>query len=974
MTTSSSPSSRRQHESTVNIALAELLREILQTDVEAESLHGRSRPDIIVRKPNEPVIVETEFFPAKTVEIDARSRLRMRVNGGEVRIAFAVTIPESLRNVSGAELKSRLQAANLEWYECRLDGTRSAPRKGAVEELSRSILEAKSNGEEDLESAINILEEGAKLAGSWINNSPGNSGRVAKDVFGREPSEEISNMAALIVINAMMFHDRLIEVLPELKSVALTIFPRREAFMAPHRRMANHENLVFSWDYILSVNYWPVFKLAQDIVFCFSYLTAKEVIPICATTSSRLLAHPASRRHDLAGRIFNTLVKDRKFLAAFYTSVPAATLLSGLALDPARWENVDWSDIESIKRFRVTDPACGTGTLLMSAYQEMTHNHNVAGGSGGESLHKSLIEEVICGADVVEAGIHLTACSLATMSPSVEFEHMKMYSLPLGMDPDNGPMLGSLEWLDERGVKARFTGASSYENPYRVGGKGKETVPVTDRPMSSLVIANPPFTRFGSDSGKGELNNRVFGHVPKDIESKLTSELSKRLADTPANQIAGLASAFIVLADRMLEPRGRIAFVLPATSMFGASWSGIRSMLAEKYEIEYVITSHDPERRSFSFDTNIGEILFVARQLSNGEKPSRQGVFVNLWRPPLETSDAVALSLTLRNASQSPMHSTDSPPIGGTPIFIGDEQWGEIIKGPTGDMPWSAARWKFAAVGQIGSALQQGIIYNQSGTQVLQRFPITALNELARISPHHLSVKGNQAPFNIYKGNEFTDQFPSLWHLRSNINKRLNVSVDSHLQPKPVADIERINEIWSYAGRLHIAPDVRLTSQPLSASFTSRTTLGVRSWHTLNVREEHRDKKHLQELALGLWLNTTLSVLIHTYRSNPSQLGRAMHTRSTLQDLPVLDVRQLKDWQLNAARRIWEDFTERAFKPLYMCAVDEARIELDLRFAVEVLGIADEQGADESLQRMRLLLASEPSVHGTKSPVLPRAK
>lgn len=969
MTTSSSPSSRRQHESTVNIALAELLREILQTDVEAESLHGRSRPDIIVRKPNEPVIVETEFFPAKTVEIDARSRLRMRVNGGEVRIAFAVTIPESLRNVSGAELKSRLQVANLEWYECRLDGTRSAPRKGSVEELGRSILEAKSNGKEDLESAINILEEGAKLAGTWINNSPGNSGRVAKRVFGREPSEEISNMAALIVINAMMFHDRLCDVLPDLENVSSTIFPPREKFMAPHRVIANHENLMFSWDYILSVNYWPVFKVARDIISRFTYLMAKEVIPICATTSARLLAHPATRRHDLAGRIFNSLVTDRKFLATFYTSVPAATLLSGLALDPARWENLDWSDIESIKRFRVTDPACGTGTLLMSAYQEMTHNHNVAGGSGGDSLHKSLIEDVICGADVVEAGIHLTACSLATMSPSVEFEHMKLHCYQLGVDSVNGAMLGSLDWLDESGINPQST-----ETSYQVGAQGKEQNGGVSRPTSSLVIANPPFTRFGSASGKGELNNRVFGHVPKDVESKLTSELSKRLAHTPANQKAGLASAFIVLADRMLEPNGRIAFVLPVTAMFGSSWSGIRSMLAEKYEIEYVITSQDPKRKSFSFDTSIGETLLVARQLSNGEKPSRQGVFVNLWKVPSDSSGAVALTLALRNVSQSPMHSTDSPPIGGTPIFVGNEKWGEVIKGPTGDMPWGAARWKHSAIAQTGSALRQGIIYDQSGIQVLQRFPMTTLNEVALISPYHLQVKGSQGAFDIYKGNEYTDQFPSLWHLDSKINTNLNVSPDSHLQPKPATQTERINEIWSYAGRLHIPPAVRLTSQPLSAGFTSRTTLGVASWHTLNVREEHRDKKHLQELALGLWLNTSLGVLMHTYRSNPSQLGRASHTRTSLQDLPVLDVLHLEDWQLNAARRIWEDFTERAFKPLYMCAVDEARIELDLRFATEVLGIADEQGAAESLQRMRVLLASDPSVHGTKMPVLPREK
>ena len=78
---------------------------------------------------------------------------------------------------------------------------------------------------------------------------------------------------------------------------------------------------------------------------------------------------------------------------------------------------------------------------------------------------------------------------------------------------------------------------------------------------------------------------------------------------TPANQIAGHGSSFTVLADRIVKPGGRIAFVLPVTALFGGSWRDIRGMLASKYEIDYVVSTHDPKLRSMSFDTKIAEAL-----------------------------------------------------------------------------------------------------------------------------------------------------------------------------------------------------------------------------------------------------------------------------------------------------------------------------------------------------------------------------
>ena len=98
----------------------------------------------------------------------------------------------------------------------------------------------------------------------------------------------------------------------------------------------------------------------------------------CATTAATLLGMGAVGRHDLAGRIFNRLIAERKLLAAFYTSIPASTLLAGLALSSSRWSLVDWGSQEDIANLRVVDPACGTGTLLMAAYRQLVQQANEA--------------------------------------------------------------------------------------------------------------------------------------------------------------------------------------------------------------------------------------------------------------------------------------------------------------------------------------------------------------------------------------------------------------------------------------------------------------------------------------------------------------------------------------------------------------------------------------------------------------------
>ena len=88
-----------------------------------------------------------------------------------------------------------------------------------------------------------------------------------------------------------------------------------------------------------------------------------------------------------------------------------------------------------------------------------------------------------------------------------------------------------------------------------------------------------------------------------------------------------------------------------------------------------------------------------------------------------------------------------------------------------------------------------------------------------------------------------------------------------------------------------------------------------------------------------------------------------------LESLTTLDVRELQSWQLDEAQAIWRDFSDRKFQSFHRFAVDTARIELDERVVRDLLGLGED--AVTTVARLRMLLASDPSIHGSKKPELP---
>ena len=178
-------------------------------------------------------------------------------------------------------------------------------------------------------------------------------------------------MALTVVANALVFHESLTKTefqVPEVKGGPNRGVRPVDSFRSDGIFLPGE--LRDEWERILVVNYWPIFWSAKEILKHMSAETAHEVLDQLWRTVQKLVAGGVTKSHDLMGIVFQKLIADRKFLATYYTRPEAAAFLVALALPAHRPPgDADWSDEETLAGVQIGDFACGTGTLLSTAYQ-----------------------------------------------------------------------------------------------------------------------------------------------------------------------------------------------------------------------------------------------------------------------------------------------------------------------------------------------------------------------------------------------------------------------------------------------------------------------------------------------------------------------------------------------------------------------------------------------------------------------------
>lgn len=699
------------------------------------------------------------------------------------------------------------------------------------------------------------------------------------------------------------------------------------------------------------IDYVPVFELAGEIL---------DVLGDAPDDEQQLAINPLvkameqTRRlegHDLSGRLFHTLLTDAKFTGAYYTSVPAATLLSRLVFHdwPPR---VDWSDHEFPASLSVADLACGTGTLLMAVASEAERRHRDAGGQHAAALHKAMVEQALHGYDVQLSAVHFAATSLAMLNPDIQFDRMNLYVMPLGVEGSEAS-LGSLEFLGEDEAPVQYTLSMdatgiSTQGAERVAGGGARGVAegvTATLPELDLAIMNPPFTR--SVGG-----NLLFGSLPATERRQLQTELSRRLRQRrgefeqrQGSSTPGLAAAFVATAaPKLRRGEGRLALVLPSTVCTGPSWERTRALIDLDFTLDMVIASHDPQRWNFSDSTSLSEVLLIAtRRPVERVDEERRTVFVNLWRNP----DGL---LGAHRAAQA--ITTTTPALledpGTALIEIDGQHVGEAFSMPASRLAgnqWSGVQ--FARADLVRSALRllgDGEVWIPGEGESVE-IPLCPLGELGQVGPDRRRLVDG------FDRTSSVTAYPMVEGHDTDQRKSLICAPDSWLSPlaKPKGG-QRPGygeRLWVQAGRLLVAERLRLDTARIAAvRCTTRVLSNV--WWPVRIEDA------ASERALAAWLNSSLGLLTLLAQRTSTEGSWVGLKKADLERLPVLDVEALSARQRRNLAALFDKMADEEFERLPAMAHCPARRALDDGVS-RILGLPD-------LHTLRDLLASEPVV------------
>ena len=351
----------RTNEVAFNVELSNVLRtkhprwrDHIRAEQQAVVRAAAKRLDIVIHPPGGiPVVLETEFEPARSVEEDAQARLGqvLQRNGDQIEQTIAVCIPKALRQKPQVDLKKHIEKAKFRYCTYSLQEEAPAVRwpatgwlAGSIDDLA-SCIENVSLSEQRLAKGAYILEQSIGEAAGKLREAAGT--HVLEDMaesLHQEDCEQTSRMAMAIVANALVFHTAIVGA-HDIKAI--------DQLRTSMRGEVSKTQLLKCWQYILDeINYYPIFRIASDLLLPIPDGTANAVLNRLAEAASELANLGATTMHDLSGRVFQRLISDRKFLATFYTLPPSAALLGELAV--SRLET-DWSDPDALTSLHVAD-------------------------------------------------------------------------------------------------------------------------------------------------------------------------------------------------------------------------------------------------------------------------------------------------------------------------------------------------------------------------------------------------------------------------------------------------------------------------------------------------------------------------------------------------------------------------------------------------------------------------------------------
>ena len=909
----------RNYESTLNTWLADDLRQ-RGLDAKPERAQGGGRRlDIEIQLKYIKIALEAEQGHTASKQRSAIKDADARLDQELADCAVAVCYPDDLFSADDlARCKvlyalrthsARPPASRTEWQEGNLDQLVSVIKK-IPDQLGDpdSIANALSFS---LDRAVARLSEAQKQELALSLDLPaGKPLRIASDSSSSRYNQA-AKRAMLVIATAAMFHAQLDNHRHKVAPLWDNRFSPLRTYEGPWppwtaAQCAEDEDPIGAfdraWDLWLAVDYKPIFATARNALRgCPQNAALSAAVQGTARAAMKVTRNIVGLRHDLLGRIFHKVLETARYDGSFYTTTAAATLLASLAI---REDMCDWSDRTAIASLRITDPACGTGTLLMAAAERIRDLASAAGHRNGVS--RALIESVLTGYDVNLTATHLAATTLGLLSPTTTFREIKIGRALLGVE--NGSegsraYLGSLEFLSREGPPKLLPWPTGVEQ-IETNGEFAQAEP------ADLVIINPPFTR---DS----LRHDQFSKQ----EEKMLKAREKELFASLPTHLSGNSGSFLLLAEHIVRDKnGTVASVLPLVVATNASSLDIRKYLAENFHVETIVASHDLSRAYFSENTSIGEMLLVCRSWPEDvEKPATR--VVNLYENPATPAEAIALerNITAGNLAR--------------------------IKGTV--QAWPAERiaaGDWGAVQFLSPYLCERFIELREG----KFFRTSELGRLAEVGPAGQGIRG------IFDRSEVPDKHAmvALWYHKTDVTQKMSAQTDTYIVPKKGRK-SQAGDLWTKRGRLMIATRARLNTVRTVSVRLNERALGS-AWVPC--------KPHSQDVsiekAICAYLNSTIGILAILGNRSIKHLSYSQFSMDDLWRISVPDFAKMEEVKVKMMAAAYDSLCDSTLLPLPQMNECDTRKKLDA-IIVAALGMDAEIAA-----AIRRELTREPSITG----------
>ena len=829
-------------EETLNTCLALLLEDYDGINAAAEVRGAADAIDITVPQegttPSVKIFLEAQIGDTRAKRREAEARARSGLSGRPRALAFAVCYPQHLRDgsVSSKATQLALAKSNVAFAPVPRFEPSSTWRVGTIDDLASSLRHADVPRWRVAETIEHTVREAAEIL-----SKQGCAGSIAEALALPKTHEELKAsplIAALMLSNAALLHQRLRLVAP-----LSPITKLKDATSVGQENLP--ATVRAAWSDILAIDYHPVFSPALAVVNALSDEDLAQPLNWIAENAVAVADDLALLRFDHAGPLYHRLLTSARFDGSFYTNNVSALLLARLALTES---SVDWSDVEALARVKVIDPACGTGTLLMAAMHVIRDRYENSVGTEAELdlLHLALVEDVIYGLDINRHGVQLAACNLTLGNPRVDYRRMNLYTMQHGPQADGSYKAGSLELLatarDERDIISLAAPLPTAQD-LRAERAEPGAVPTESLTQQfDLVIMNPPFTR-------NDIRNRQYDSVDRRPLQEREIEIANFLAgpNSQASQAIDQTSVrtfFSPLADALLkkDDSATLAKVVPTTALTGPSGVGERRFLADRFQIETVVTSHDPKHISFSENTTIHESLVVARRRRDHRKATR---FISLARMPSDPDEAILLSDLINRGESLNAWGTEF-------------EWPEY-RVRNGD--WTAAQFYDGVLAEAIDILESLVgMYLVTASDRCQIEPEGRRVRDAFLSPTRLGAKYNpnrnspRQPAEVPEGVEWA--FPLLWAHPTDLQTTMQAKADVLGIPRKGMRRYAQENLAPKANHLLIANRIYTHQVRISACYANEPLLGS-AWIPVKMWDSSPEL----EKALCAWWNSTPGVL-----------------------------------------------------------------------------------------------------------------